>query len=148
MDVEHLWFTTSPPSPTKTAAEGRSRGPEGPLSDPQGATGGSGPPLGRPDRPSQHPFKWQWRPDRKGPRAARPQPSTCEEDEEAGNREEGGRGEGGRGGRGGEDMVQTLTMMTDQMLYKLVKWCKSLPLFKNILVSTLLYFSFTVLCVN
>ena len=35
----------------------------------------------------------------------------------------------------GEDIVQTLTMMADQRLYKLVKWCKSLPLFKNILVS-------------
>jgi len=30
--------------------------------------------------------------------------------------------------------VQTLTMMADQRLYKLVKWCKSLPLFKNILI--------------
>ena len=34
----------------------------------------------------------------------------------------------------GEDIVQTLTMMADQRLYKLVKWCKSLPLFKNILI--------------
>ena len=34
-----------------------------------------------------------------------------------------------------DDLVQTLTMMADQRLYKLVKWCKSLPLFKNILVS-------------
>ena len=34
-----------------------------------------------------------------------------------------------------EDMVQTLTVMADKRLYKLVKWCKSLPLFKNILVS-------------
>ena len=25
--------------------------------------------------------------------------------------------------------------MADQRLYKLVKWCKSLPLFKNIMVS-------------
>ena len=33
-----------------------------------------------------------------------------------------------------EDMVQTLTVMADKRLYKLVKWCKSLPLFKNILV--------------
>lgn len=30
--------------------------------------------------------------------------------------------------------VQTLTLMADKRLYKLVKWCKSLPLFKNILV--------------
>ena len=42
----------------------------------------------------------------------------------------------------GEDMVQTLTMMADQRLYKLVKWCKSLPLFKNILVSRV----FLVIC--
>lgn len=34
----------------------------------------------------------------------------------------------------GEDIVQTLTRMADQRLYKLVKWCKSLPLFKNILI--------------
>jgi hypothetical protein len=130
MDVEHLWFTTSPPSPTKaTAAEGgRSRGPEGPLSDPQGATGGSGPPLAA--RAAQHHFKWQWRPEKKG--GQRPRPAA--EDEEDEGEEGGGRGEGGRGRPGGEDMVQTLTMMTDQMLYKLVKWCKSLPLFKNILV--------------
>ncbi len=33
------------------------------------------------------------------------------------------------------DMVQTLTNMADRRLFKLVKWCKSLPLFKNILVS-------------
>ena len=31
--------------------------------------------------------------------------------------------------------------MADQRLYKLVKWCKSLPLFKNIMVSLSLYFS-------
>lgn len=35
----------------------------------------------------------------------------------------------------GVDMVQTLTVMADKRLYKLVKWCKSLPLFKSILVS-------------
>jgi hypothetical protein len=34
-----------------------------------------------------------------------------------------------------ENMVQTLTNMADKRLFKLVKWCKSLPLFKNILVS-------------
>lgn len=34
----------------------------------------------------------------------------------------------------GENMVQTLTNMADKRLFKLVKWCKSLPLFKNILV--------------
>lgn len=39
-------------------------------------------------------------------------------------------------GRCGEDrMVQTLAGMADRRLYKLVKWCKSLPLFKSILVS-------------
>lgn len=31
--------------------------------------------------------------------------------------------------------TQSLTVMADKRLYKLVKWCKSLPLFKNILVS-------------
>ena len=36
--------------------------------------------------------------------------------------------------RNSEDTFRTLTMMADQRLYKLVKWCKSLPLFKNILV--------------
>lgn len=35
---------------------------------------------------------------------------------------------------GGENMVQTLTNMADKRLFKLVKWCKSLPLFKNILI--------------
>uniref|UniRef100_A0A0K2V8L7 Nuclear hormone receptor FTZ-F1 beta n=2 Tax=Lepeophtheirus salmonis TaxID=72036 RepID=A0A0K2V8L7_LEPSM len=30
--------------------------------------------------------------------------------------------------------VQTLTLLADKRLYKLVRWCKSLPLFKNILV--------------
>ena len=34
-----------------------------------------------------------------------------------------------------DGMVQTLAEMADKRLYKLVKWCKSLPLFKNILVS-------------
>ena len=33
---------------------------------------------------------------------------------------------------------QNLTVMADKRLYKLVKWCKSLPLFKNILVSIFL----------
>ena len=37
----------------------------------------------------------------------------------------------------GENMVQTLTNMADKRLFKLVKWCKSLPLFKNILVRQL-----------
>ena len=150
MDVEHLWFTTCPPSPTKmAAAEGRSRATEGPRADPQGATGGSGPPpplpLGRPppDRGGgHHHFKWQWRPERKGPRASRPSADGGEENDDAaagcGPEGGGGRGEGGRERPGGEDMVQTLTMMTDQMLYKLVKWCKSLPLFKNILVRVLI----------
>ena len=39
----------------------------------------------------------------------------------------------------GVDMVQTLTVMADKRLYKLVKWCKSLPLFKSILVSECQY---------
>ena len=33
------------------------------------------------------------------------------------------------------DGQQNLTVMADRRLYKLVKWCKSLPLFKNILVT-------------
>ncbi|TRY64152.1 hypothetical protein TCAL_04002 [Tigriopus californicus] len=37
-------------------------------------------------------------------------------------------------GMGEVDMVQNLTVMADKRLYKLVKWCKSLPLFKNILI--------------
>ena len=39
----------------------------------------------------------------------------------------------------GEDdaMVQTLANMADKRLYKLVKWCKSLPLFKNIVVGAI-----------
>ena len=36
-----------------------------------------------------------------------------------------------------DNMIQTLTNMADKRLFKLVKWCKSLPLFKNILVSFL-----------
>lgn len=36
---------------------------------------------------------------------------------------------------GDDGMVQNLADMADKRLYKLVKWCKSLPLFKNILVS-------------
>ena len=36
-----------------------------------------------------------------------------------------------------ENMIQTLTNMADKRLFKLVKWCKSLPLFKNILVNTI-----------
>ena len=34
----------------------------------------------------------------------------------------------------GEMTSSTITRMADQRLYKLVKWCKSLPLFKNIMV--------------
>jgi nuclear receptor subfamily 5 group A protein 3 len=33
-----------------------------------------------------------------------------------------------------DNMIQTLTNMADKRLFKLVKWCKSLPLFKNILI--------------
>ena len=43
-----------------------------------------------------------------------------------------------------ESMVQTLTNMADRRLFKLVKWCKSLPLFRNILVS-LIFISITYL---
>ena len=34
----------------------------------------------------------------------------------------------------GQMSSSTITRMADQRLYKLVKWCKSLPLFKNIMV--------------
>jgi len=33
-----------------------------------------------------------------------------------------------------DQMVETLANMADKRLYKLVKWCKSLPLFKNIVI--------------
>jgi nuclear receptor subfamily 5 group A member 3 len=34
------------------------------------------------------------------------------------------------------DMIATLCKIADHRLYKIVKWCKSLPLFKNISVSS------------
>ena len=34
-----------------------------------------------------------------------------------------------------DEVEDNLTVMADKRLYKLVKWCKSLPLFKSILVS-------------
>lgn len=34
------------------------------------------------------------------------------------------------------DFVSNLCNIADRRLYKIVKWCKSLPLFKNISVST------------
>ena len=39
-----------------------------------------------------------------------------------------------------EHMVQTLANIADERLYKRVIWCKSLPLFENILVSISLVF--------
>ena len=42
---------------------------------------------------------------------------------------------GGPGDVEDDPLVQTLANMADKRLYKLVKWCKSLPLFKNIVVS-------------
>ena len=33
------------------------------------------------------------------------------------------------------DFLQSLCQIADNRLYKIVKWCKSLPLFKNISVS-------------
>ncbi len=42
---------------------------------------------------------------------------------------------------GADVTSQNLTVMADKRLYKLVKWCKSLPLFKNILVSFILSFT-------
>ena len=46
-----------------------------------------------------------------------------------------------------DQMVETLANMADKRLYKLVKWCKSLPLFKNIVVSALPSISYIVLFV-
>lgn len=37
------------------------------------------------------------------------------------------------------DMIATLCKIADHRLYKIVKWCKSLPLFKNISVSAVLF---------
>ena len=45
-------------------------------------------------------------------------------------------GGAGGGAEGGDSLASTVTRMADQRLYKLVKWCKSLPLFKNIMVKT------------
>jgi nuclear receptor subfamily 5 group A protein 3 len=36
------------------------------------------------------------------------------------------------------DMIATLCKIADHRLYKIVKWCKSLPLFKNISVSSIM----------
>lgn len=39
----------------------------------------------------------------------------------------------------GLDFVANLCNIADHRLYKIVKWCKSLPLFKNISVSSTLF---------
>ena len=46
-----------------------------------------------------------------------------------------------------DQMVETLANMADKRLYKLVKWCKSLPLFKNIVVSALPSISYIVVVI-
>lgn len=50
----------------------------------------------------------------------------------------GSRGSGGvssnSGSSGGPDFLSNLCNIADHRLYKIVKWCKSLPLFKNITV--------------
>ena len=65
-------------------------------------------------------------------------PSSQEPSTSYGTRElcSGGEGSSSSGvtPKQGEDTFQTLTILADQRLYKLVKWCKSLPLFKKILV--------------
>ena len=63
-------------------------------------------------------------------------PTSQEPSTSYGSRDSGGEGPSSPGvsPRQREDTFRTLTMMADQRLYKLVKWCKSLPLFKNILV--------------
>ena len=40
------------------------------------------------------------------------------------------------GGGNSTDLTANLCNIADHRLYKIVKWCKSLPLFKNISVST------------
>lgn len=37
------------------------------------------------------------------------------------------------------DLIANLCSVADHRLYKIVKWCKSLPLFKNISVNKLLF---------
>lgn len=39
----------------------------------------------------------------------------------------------------GTDFLSNLCNIADHRLYKIVKWCKSLPLFKNISVTKLIY---------
>lgn len=43
---------------------------------------------------------------------------------------------GGSSSGGGPDFLSNLCNIADHRLYKIVKWCKSLPLFKNITVSS------------
>lgn len=44
----------------------------------------------------------------------------------------------------GADLVANLCNIADHRLYKIVKWCKSLPLFKNISVNLIVgYFFFS-----
>ena len=40
-----------------------------------------------------------------------------------------------------EDVVQTLTLMADKRLYKLVKWCKKLTIIQTHFGNFLFYFS-------
>lgn len=40
-----------------------------------------------------------------------------------------------KGDNSNPDLIATLCNVADHRLYKIVKWCKSLPLFKNISVS-------------
>lgn len=45
----------------------------------------------------------------------------------------------------GTDFLSNLCNIADHRLYKIVKWCKSLPLFKNI--SVLIYIFIGLLCI-
>lgn len=109
MNVEHLWFSSQPGgrwgrSPSMSSEPSSSLPTEGQIGE------GSIPSLpGASCAP---------------PGGARPPSHSSDE----------GSGRLGSANPQGEDIVQTLTMMADQRLYKLVKWCKSLPLFKNILI--------------
>lgn len=42
----------------------------------------------------------------------------------------------------GTDFLSNLCNIADHRLYKIVKWCKSLPLFKNISVISLIHICF------
>lgn len=50
-----------------------------------------------------------------------------------------------KGDNSNPDLIATLCNVADHRLYKIVKWCKSLPLFKNISVSIFNIFNIFIL---